>query len=254
MNILEIKNLNKQFGGLLAVNDVSFDIKKGDIQAVIGPNGAGKTTLFNLIAGNIPLDSGKLIFNGKHIEGLPTYKIANLGISRTFQNLKLFGEMTVLENVMVGRHTQSKTGFFAGLLNLPKSWSEEREIREKSHELLKIFKIDDLADVEVSNLPFGKQRLVELARGLASNPELFLLDEPAAGLNIYETAEITEVISSIRDMGVTILIIEHDMSLIMDISDDIVVLSSGEKIVSGKPEEIQKNKDVIKIYLGDDNA
>ncbi|MCP4135030.1 MAG: ABC transporter ATP-binding protein [bacterium] len=254
MSFLKINNINKSFGGLHAVNAVSFEVEKNSIQAVIGPNGAGKTTLFNLVSGAIKPDSGSVLFNEKSIYNLAPHKIARHGISRTFQNIKLFSSMSVLENVMVGRHVKTKAGFLSGMFNLPSTWKEERTIREKSMELLKLLGIADLAHEDAESLAFGKQRTVEFARALASEPELLLLDEPAAGLNIYETAEIAEMISKIREWGITILIIEHDMSLIMDISENIVVLSSGEKIAQGKPEDIQKNEEVIKVYLGDDDA
>jgi branched-chain amino acid transport system ATP-binding protein len=254
MNLLEVENVNRSFGGLRAVNDVCFTVEKESIKAIIGPNGAGKTTLFNLISGTLNLDSGRIFFNGNPIHGLPPYKIAKRGLSRTFQNIKLFNHMTVLENVMVGRHMKSRAGFFAGMLNLPRTWEEERHIENKSTEILGVLGIGDLARQDAMSLPFGKQRIVEFARALATEPEILLLDEPAAGLNIYETAEIAQIIAEIRKWGVTVLIIEHDMSLIMDISDDIVVLSSGEKIAEGKPDDIQKNREVIKVYLGEDSA
>nr|MBF0221652.1 ABC transporter ATP-binding protein [Desulfobulbaceae bacterium] len=253
-SLLEVKSVNKSFGGLQAVSDVSFAVNEGTIKAVIGPNGAGKTTLFNLISGSLLADTGKVIFKDKQIQGLPPYKIATRGISRTFQNIKMFAGMTALENVMVGRHTRSRAGFWAGMLSLPGTWSEERHIREKSFELLELLEIADFADTEATSLAFGQQRAVELARALASEPSLLLLDEPAAGLNIYETAELARLITKIRDYGITILLVEHDMSLVMDISDEIVVLSFGQKLVEDVPQKIQTNKEVIQIYLGDDDA
>jgi branched-chain amino acid transport system ATP-binding protein len=254
MKLLQVNNLNKAFGGLKAVNDVTFHVEKDFINAIIGPNGAGKTTLFNLISGNLVVDSGEVIYNGLNIEKYPPHKIASIGISRTFQNIKLFSNMTVLENVMVGKHIKSKAGFLSGMLNFPSSWKEEKSIHDKSFELLEMLGLSDIADEDAESIAFGKQRIVEFARALAAEPELLILDEPAAGLNIYETAEIAEIIKKIRGQGITILIIEHDMSLIMDISDNIVVLNSGEKIAEGTPEEIQKNKEVVKVYLGDDDA
>ncbi len=254
MNLLDVKNVNKHFGGLHAVNDVSFSVQTGLIKAVIGPNGAGKTTLFNLISGNLPLNSGSVFFKDSPIHGLKPYQVASQGISRTFQNIKLFPGMTALENVMVGRHTRSRAGFIAGMFHLPTAWKEERHIREKSLELLELLEIREFADVEATSLAFGQQRAVEFARALASEPELLLLDEPAAGLNIYETAEIARLITKIQSHGITVLLVEHDMSLVMDISDEIVVLSFGEKIAEDTPSGIQQNKEVIKIYLGDDDA
>jgi branched-chain amino acid transport system ATP-binding protein len=251
--LLAIDNLNKYFGGLHAVNNVGFAVEQGMIKAIIGPNGAGKTTLFNLIAGNLPANSGTISFNGKKINGLKPYQIARLGLSRTYQNIKLFHGMTALENVMVGRHTQSSAGFLASIMNLPWTWSEERQIKERSMEYLALLDVADCADTEITNLSFGQQRAVEFARALALEPTLLLLDEPAAGLNIYETAEIGKLIIKIRDRGITVLLVEHDMSLVMDISDEIVVLSFGEKIAEDLPHNIQQNEEVIRIYLGDED-
>ena len=254
MSLLEIKNLNKSFGGLKAVSDVSFSVNENSIKAVIGPNGAGKTTLFNLISGTLPLDSGTTIFQGKEIQGLQPYQIAGRGIARTYQNIKLFPGMTALENVMVGRHLRSRAGFIAGMLNLPSTWKEEQEVRQRSLELLELLEIGEMADITATSLAFGQQRAVEFARALAAEPAMLLLDEPAAGLNMNETAEVARLISKIRDLGITVLLVEHDMSLVMDISDEIVVLSFGQMIAEDIPAAIQQNKEVIHIYLGDDDA
>ncbi|MBW2506154.1 MAG: ABC transporter ATP-binding protein [Deltaproteobacteria bacterium] len=254
MALLEIQNLNRRFGGLKAVNNVSFNVEQGSIKAVIGPNGAGKTTLFNLIAGNLPANSGKIYFNHAQINGQKPYQIAKQGISRTYQNIKLFHGMTALENVMLGRHIRSRAGFIAGMLNLPWTWPEEKEIRDKAQEYLNLLGVAECADTEISNLSFGQQRGVEFARALATEPTLLLLDEPAAGLNIYETAEIGRLITKIKESGITVLLVEHDMSLVMDISDEIVVLSFGEKIAEDLPHNIQQNEEVIRIYLGDEDA
>jgi branched-chain amino acid transport system ATP-binding protein len=254
MALLEIEGVSRSFGGLQAVSEVSFAVGQGLIKAVIGPNGAGKTTLFNLISGTIPPTAGRIRFRREEIQDLPTHRIAGLGMARTFQNIKLFPGMTVLENVMVGRHPRSRAGFLAGMFNLPWTWREEREIRAKALELLVLLEIADLRDQEATSLAFGQQRAVELARALASEPTILLLDEPAAGLNIYETAELARLIGRIRDLGVTILLVEHDMSLVMDISDEIVVLSFGQKIAEGRPEAIQNHPEVIKVYLGEDDA
>jgi branched-chain amino acid transport system ATP-binding protein len=252
--LLEISNLSRSFGGLKAVNDVSFAVQAGLIKSVIGPNGAGKTTLFNLISGMLPSDSGVVRQNGREITRLRPHKIAELGICRTFQTTKLFSRMTVLENVMVGRHPRTKAGFLSGVLNLPWTWKEERGIRERSFELLDSLGIADAAEELASNLPFGKQRRLEIARALATEPLLLLLDEPAAGLNIYETKEMADLVLKIRKWGITVLLVEHDMSLVMDISDEIVVLNYGIKVAEGRPEEIQRDPEVIRIYLGGDHA
>lgn len=254
MNFLDIQNLNKAFGGLRAVDDVSFSVHEHQIKAVIGPNGAGKTTLFNLIAGALEPDSGTIHLRGHAIQGQPPYRIAARGVARTFQNIKLFTHMTALENVMVGRHLRGGSGFISGMLSLPRTRHEDREFRERALAIMDMLGIADLAGHDAVSLAFGKQRIVEFARALASDPALILLDEPAAGLNIYETAEIARLITAIRDRGVTVLIIEHDMSLVMDISDEIVVLSSGARIAEGLPHDIQRNHDVISVYLGEDDA
>jgi len=251
MPLLEVSRLHKKFGGLHAVNDVSFAVEKGSIKAVIGPNGAGKTTLFNLITGAEAATSGEIQFNGKAIQGKKPHQIAACGIARTFQNIKLFHDMTALENVMVGRHLQSRAGFMASMLNLPWTLREEKQIRQKSEELLELLEIADYADVEATSLAFGQQRAVEFARALAMEPTLLLLDEPAAGLNISETAEVGRLIGRIRDFGITVLLVEHDMSLVMEISDEIAVLSFGQKIAEDSPAAIQDNKEVIRVYLGD---
>ncbi len=252
--LLEIRDLSRSFGGLKAVNDVSFTVRAGSIKSVIGPNGAGKTTLFNLISGMLPCDSGSILQKGREITGFQPHRIAALGLSRTFQTTKLFSRMTVLENVMVGRHTRTRAGFFSGVLSLPWSWREEREIRERSMELLDVLGLADAAAELASNLPFGRQRLLEIARALATEPSLLLLDEPAAGLNIYETREMADLVLKIRGWGITVLLVEHDMSLVMDISDEIVVLNYGRKVAEGEPAAIQRDPEVIRIYLGGDHA
>ncbi len=251
MALLRLEKLHKRFGGLKAVNDVSFAVNEGQIKAVIGPNGAGKTTLFNLIAGSLPASSGSITFKKWQLRRKKSYQIAALGIARTFQNIKMFNGMTALENVMVGRHVRSGAGFLSSMFHTPWARREEKEIRDRSMELLDLLDIAECADVEATSLAFGQQRAVELARALALEPDLILLDEPAAGLNIYETAEMGRLITRIRDLGITVLLVEHDMSLVMDISDEIVVLSFGEKISEGLPSEIQNDPEVIKIYLGE---
>lgn len=251
MALLEVSHLHKKFGGLQAVNDVSFSLEQGAIKAVIGPNGAGKTTLFNLITGTLGATSGSATFEGRELLGRKPHQVAACGVARTFQNIKLFHDMTVLENVMVGRHIRSRSGFMASMLHVPWMLKEDRQIRDQSMEFLDLLEITEFADVEATSLAFGQQRAVELARALALEPTILLLDEPAAGLNIYETAEVGRLISRIRDLGITVLLVEHDMSLVMDISDEIVVLSFGEKIAEDVPEAIQQNTEVIKVYLGE---
>lgn len=251
MTMLTIDRLGKSFGGLQAVDEVSFSLSQGAIKAVIGPNGAGKTTLFNLIAGMLAPTSGAILFRNQAIHGLPPHRVAELGIARTFQNIKMFSGMSALENVMVGRHVRSAEGFLSAMLRTPGCRREERGIRDKSLELLDFMGIADCADTQATNLDFGRQRAVELARALAMEPTLLLLDEPAAGLNIYETAELGRLISRIRDLGITILLVEHDMSLVMDISEEIVVLSFGRKIAEDVPQVIQHHPEVVKVYLGE---
>ena len=254
MVILEVKDLSRAFGGLQAVNKVSFSVRKDTIKALIGPNGAGKTTLFNLVSGMLPPDSGSILFNSLPIQGLKSYQIATRGMARTFQHIKLFPKMSALENVMIGRHTHSKAEFISSMLNLPWTWKEEKQIREKSLEIMDFLGISALAEKDATSLAYGQQRTVELARALACEPALLLLDEPAAGLNMRETAEMAHLITKIKDRGVTVLIVEHDMSLVMDISDEIIVLSYGEKIADDSPLAIQKNSEVIRIYLGEADA
>jgi branched-chain amino acid transport system ATP-binding protein len=252
--LLEVKGLSRAFGGLQAVNKVSFNVQKNRIKALIGPNGAGKTTLFNLISGMLSPDSGSIIFNGKPVQGLQPFQIASKGLARTFQHIRLFPKMTALENVMLGRHTHSSAGFISSMLSLPWTWREEKTIREKSLEIMGFLGVSELAGIEATSLAYGQQRTVELARALACEPVLLLLDEPAAGLNMRETAEMAHLITKIREMGITVLIVEHDMSLVMDISDEIIVLSYGEKIADDVPLAIQKNREVIRTYLGEEDA
>jgi len=254
MALLEINNLSKRFGGLQAVKDVSFSVDKGSIKAVIGPNGAGKTTLFNLVSGFTTPDNGSILYKGSPVQGCSPYEVAGLGMSRTFQHIRLFAHMTALENVMVGRHVRSRAGFLAGMLNLPWTRQEELDIRAKSLEMMEFLGIRDLADSEATSLSYGQQRAVELARALAADPEMLLLDEPAAGLNMRETADMARTINRIRDRGVTVLIVEHDMQLVMNISDEVIVLSYGEKIADAAPRAVQSNPEVIRVYLGEDDA
>ena len=254
MNLLEVQNIGKRFGGLQAVKDVSFTVRQGMIKAVIGPNGAGKTTLFNLVSGFLAPDTGRVLFRDRPIHGRGPHEIAGLGLSRTFQHIKLFSHMTALENVMVGRHVRSRAGFVAGMLNLPWTRREGREVRDRALEVMDFLGIAAFADRPATSLSYGQQRTIELARALASEPALLLLDEPAAGLNMRETMDMAKLIEKIRDRGVTVLIVEHDMQLVMNISDEIVVLSYGEKIADDRPLAVQKDAHVIRVYLGEDDA
>jgi len=254
MNLLEVRGLNKRFGGLQAVGNVGFCVPQGAIKALIGPNGAGKTTLFNLVSGVLKPDSGTIAFQGAEIQGRLPYQVARVGIARTFQHIRLFPKMSALENIMIGRHVHSRAGFLSGMLSLPWTRREERAIRARSLEIMDFLGIAELAASDATSLAYGQQRIVELGRALACEPKLLLLDEPAAGLNMRETAEMAKLIERIRATGVTILLVEHDMALVMKISDEIVVLSYGEKIADDKPLKIQKNPEVIRVYLGEADA
>jgi branched-chain amino acid transport system ATP-binding protein len=250
--LLEVSGVSKRFGGLQAVKEVSFRVEKGTVKALIGPNGAGKTTLFNLLSGVLAPDAGTVRFRGEEIQGRPPHRIAALGLSRTFQQIRLFGQMTALENAMVGRHVRSRAGFVAGMFHLPWTWREEREIERAARDALAFLGVEGLADLEASSLSYGQQRAVELARALASEPELLLLDEPAAGLNLRETVELGKLVGRIRERGVTVLVVEHDMGLVMNVSDEVVVLSYGEKIADAEPRAVQKHPEVVRVYLGED--
>lgn len=254
MSILEIRDISKKFGGLQALDNVSFTVQQGSIKALIGPNGAGKTTLFNLVSGVLEPDSGAINFNGSPIQGLKPYQVAACGVARTFQLIRLFPKMSALENIMIGRHVHSRAGFVASMLNLPWTCREEKEIRGKSLEIMRFLGIEGMAESEATSLAYGQQRIVELGRALACEPKLLLLDEPVAGLNMRETSEMAKLIVKIRTAGITVLLVEHDMTLVMNISDEIVVLSYGQKIAEDKPLGIQKNPEVIKVYLGEEDA
>jgi branched-chain amino acid transport system ATP-binding protein len=250
--MLEIRGITCVFGGLVALDEVSFTARAGEITGVIGPNGAGKTTLFNIITGIYSRTAGSIAFEGRDISGLPPERLARLGLVRTFQNIELFGHMTVLENVMVGLHTRSRSGFLACAFKLPHHLREERRIRDQARELLDFVGLAEAADIEAANLPFGKGRLLEIARALAVQPRIMLMDEPAAGLNSRETWQLGDLIRKIRETGVTVVLVEHDMELVMDICDTIVVLNLGKKLAAGTPRQIQENPEVIAAYLGDE--
>jgi branched-chain amino acid transport system ATP-binding protein len=248
--MLEMRNLCRYFGGLKAVHDVTAQIEAGRITALIGPNGAGKTTVFNVITGLYPATSGSIRFRDKNITGCAPHRIASLGISRTFQNIRVFPNMTVFENVMVGIHTRSSREFLSTALRLPGMRGEEKRIRSQAMEELEFVGLRNYASLGAASIPFGLQRILEIARALASRPYLLLLDEPAAGLNTQETLLLGDLICRILERGVTVLIVEHDMELVMKISHDIIVLDNGRLIARGTPSEIQKHPDVITAYLG----
>ncbi len=255
--ILNIEKLTKSFGGLTAVSNVNIQLEQGELVGLIGPNGAGKTTVFNLLTGVYVPSAGTITLfrDGKKIalQGLKPYKVCKAGVARTFQNIRLFKDLTVLDNVRIAMNKNVKYGLVSGFLHLPSYYREERELTEKSIELLKIFGLEDKKDEYAKNLPYGEQRHLEIARALATNPILLLLDEPAAGMNPAETARLTELISWIREkFNLTILLIEHDMSLVMKICERIYVLDYGMVIANGTPDEIKTNKRVIEAYLGED--
>jgi ABC-type branched-subunit amino acid transport system ATPase component len=249
--MLEIKGITQRFGGVTALEDVSFLIRPDEITGVIGPNGAGKTTLFNIISGIYRQTGGSIFFNNKDISGLPPEQLALRGLVRTFQNVELFNQMTVLENAMVGLHTKSHSGIFRCMLKTPGNLREERRIQERALHYLDYTGIADLADMKASNLSFGKGRMLEIARAMALEPRIILMDEPAAGLNNRETGELAALIRKIRDSGVTVVLVEHDMELVMDVCDSLLVLNLGRRLAAGTPREIQENHAVIAAYLGE---
>lgn len=249
--MLEVQGITQRFGGVTALEDVSFRVADGAITGIIGPNGAGKTTLFNIVTGIYTPTSGTVHLQGKNVSRFAPERLASLGMVRTFQNIELFGRMTVLENVMVGLHTKGKSGIIASSLRLPWQVAEERRFRERAYHWLEFTGITDLADHEAGSLPFGKGRLLEIARAMALEPKVILMDEPAAGLNSRETLELARLIQKIRASGVTVALVEHDMELVMDICDAIVVLNLGRKLAQGTPREIQENPEVISAYLGE---
>jgi branched-chain amino acid transport system ATP-binding protein len=254
MALLSVSNVTKRFGGLAANDDISFDVPEKTVFAVIGPNGAGKTTLFNAISGFFPPTEGRIAFDGDDITGLPQRKIAERGLVRTYQLVQLFKDLTVAENVHVGFHLVTKGAIGAALVRPRWMREQEARIREETRELLAFVGLSEQADMGADTLPYGRQRLLEVARALAAKPRLLLLDEPAAGLNPDETEKLADTILRIRDRGITVLLIEHDMSLVMRIAQHIVVLDFGKKIAEGTPEQIKAHPDVIAAYLGTEAA
>ncbi|PAV26829.1 L-leucine ABC transporter ATP-binding protein /L-isoleucine ABC transporter ATP-binding protein /L-valine ABC transporter ATP-binding protein [Tamilnaduibacter salinus] len=250
--MLEVQNLSMRFGGLLAVDQVSMDVQEHEIVSIIGPNGAGKTTVFNCMSGFYRPTGGKILYRGQEIQGKPDHKISRMGLVRTFQHVRLFSRMTVVENLLVAQHRHLNTNLIAGLLNTPSYRKREQKSLDRAAYWLDRVGLLELANREAGNLAYGQQRRLEIARCMVTEPELLMLDEPAAGLNPNETRELNELIISLKeDYNVSIVLIEHDMSLVMDISDRINVINQGRPLASGKPEDIQKNDDVIKAYLGE---
>lgn len=250
MSLLRLQEVTKVFGGLVAVNDLTFSVDAGSVVGLIGPNGAGKTTVFNCITGNYTPEKGRIFFDGEPVAGLRPHKVVDLGIARTFQSIRLFGKLSVLENVLAGRHCRMKSGMLSCMLHLPWQRREERAAVARCMEELRFVGLADRHAEAAGGLSYGNQRLLEIARALASDPRLLILDEPAGGMNDQETAALVDTIAAIRDRGITVLLIEHDMRLVMKICEKLVVLEHGTMIAQGEPEAVRRNPAVVEAYLG----